>query len=110
MSGGPSGFEGRIALVTGAAGGIGSAVVRKLLAEGARVIAADVAPAPPEDGNVWPAILDVCDSAAVEALVADVEATWGAIDFGVNVAGILATDLVTETSDDTWRPGRGEAS
>lgn len=89
-----SGLAGRIAFVTGAAGGIGAAVVRALRDEGARVVASDLeAPAPMGD-DVRCAALDVSDSAAVDALVDRVEAEWGAIDLGVNVAGILSTDTV----------------
>src|SRR5690606_18391695 len=47
--------------------------------------------------------LDVRDSAAVDALVDRVEREWGPIDLGANVAGILATSLITETEDAEWR-------
>ncbi|WP_191060088.1 2,3-dihydro-2,3-dihydroxybenzoate dehydrogenase [Geminicoccus harenae] len=100
----PSGIAGKMALVTGAAGGIGAAVVRLLHEEGARVVAADLDPgavAFPEPVRAEP--LDVRDSQAVDALVARVEAEWGPIDIGVNVAGVLATDLVVDTSDATWQ-------
>jgi len=98
-----TGLNGRIAFVTGAAGGIGAALVRLLREEGVRVVASDLA-APALDGeDVWPAALDVADSAAVDALVDAVERDWGPIDFGVNVAGILSTDTVLDTSDATWR-------
>jgi len=105
----PTGIAGKIALVTGAAGGIGAAVVEGLLDEGARVVAADVDEKALNErysgsaGQVWPARLDVARSAAVDALVAEVEIAWGAIDLGVNVAGVLATGLVTETDDAEWQ-------
>ena len=105
----PTGLEGKTALVTGAGGGIGVEVVRLLVEEGANVLATDFDPAAlealgglPED-RVKCGALDVRDSSAVETLVAAHEADAGPIDFGVSVAGILATDLVTETSDETWR-------
>jgi 2,3-dihydro-2,3-dihydroxybenzoate dehydrogenase len=99
-----SGIAGKIALVTGAAGGIGAAVARLLHEEGARVVATDLDPAGPD----LPAAtrcesLDVRDSHAVDSLVARIEEEWGPIAIGVNVAGILSTDLVTETSDATWQ-------
>lgn len=104
-----SGLAGKIAIVTGAGGGIGEAVVRLLREEGARVVATDMAAdkldsfaATPGEGlRAEP--LDVRDAAAVNALVETVEAEWGAVDIGVNVAGILSTDLIAHTSDETWR-------
>lgn len=99
----PSGLEGRLALVTGAGGGIGAAVVRQLLDEGARVVATDLDTPTLADLACTTHALDVRDSAAVDALVARIEAEQGPIDFGVNVAGVLATGLVTETDDAAWR-------
>ncbi|RKF17624.1 2,3-dihydro-2,3-dihydroxybenzoate dehydrogenase [Altericroceibacterium spongiae] len=102
------GFSGRIAFVTGAGGGIGQAMVRLLLAEGARVVASDLAvPVFPGDPNqvadtLWCAALDVGDSQAVTDLVDRVEEEWGPIDFAVNVAGVLSTDTVLEMSDAEW--------
>ncbi|MDR7273992.1 SDR family oxidoreductase [Catenuloplanes atrovinosus] len=87
---------GRVALVTGAAGGIGAAVVRALAADGATVIGTDLAAGP----GVRP--LDVRDAGAVEALVADVEAGVGPIGVLVNVAGVLRVGPVLETTDADW--------
>lgn len=103
-----TGIEGKVALVTGAGGGIGLAVNRLLLESGARVVATDTDPGMAALSTLaCDALrcetLDVRDSGAVEALVSTVEAEWGAIDIGVNVAGILATDTISETSDETWR-------
>lgn len=102
-----SGFNGRLALVTGAAGGIGVALVRLLRDSGCRVIATDVcAPQaagtqPAEDGDAR--ALDVTDSAAVNSLVDAVERDIGPIDFGVNVAGVLQFGTVDSIDDDAWR-------
>ncbi len=97
------GFEGRVAFVTGADGGIGQALVQLLLDEGARVVATDLNTAEDRGDRLWRRSLDVADSAAVDRAVADVVAEWGAIDMGAGVAGILATSMVLETSDEEWR-------
>ena len=79
---------GRIAVVTGAAGGIGGALVRALGDAGATaVIAADLYP---PDGLPAPAVgrqLDVTDEEATRALVADMEASVGPIDLWFANAG-----------------------
>lgn len=101
-----TGLAGRLAFVTGAAGGIGAAVVRLLVSAGAQVVATDVdeAALEPVAGleRVRTARLDVRRSADVEALVERIEREVGAIDFGVNVAGILRTGLAAETDDRSW--------
>lgn len=99
-----TGFRDGIALVTGAGGGIGAAVVRALLDAGARVVATDLdAPDLPALPGLTTLPLDVRDPQAVEALVAMAEAEIGPVRFGVSVAGALATGLVTETTDEDWR-------
>lgn len=103
-----SGLNGRLALVTGAAGGIGAAVVRLLVEEGARVVATDVEEAPlkvlaDELGEaVFPAALDVRSSEEVDALVARIERDLGPIDLLANVAGVLSYEQVTTLSDAEW--------
>lgn len=99
----PSGIAGKLAFVTGASGGIGRAVVRQLLEEGARVVATDLDVSAIADLGCETRALDVRDSAAVDTVIAEVESTLGPVDYGVNVAGILSTTLVTETDDATWR-------
>ena len=100
----PSGLSGRRVLVTGAAGGIGRAVLEALLAEGMRVISTDLDVSGIAAADHLRALpLDVTDSAAVDALVARVEAEEGPIDACASLAGILATGLVSETDDAAWR-------
>ncbi len=104
MNGRKGEFEGRIALVTGAAGGIGAALAARLAEEGARVIGADLPEAlgtVPDTARAEP--LDIADSTAVEALVDRIEDECGPIDLGVNVAGLLSTRTVIETTDAEWR-------
>jgi 2,3-dihydro-2,3-dihydroxybenzoate dehydrogenase len=101
-----TGIAGKIAIVTGAGGGIGQAVARLLGEAGARVVATDrdaqiLAPLASE--TVLAETLDISDSTAVDALVERVETDVGPVDIGVNVAGVLSTDLVADTNDETWR-------
>lgn len=101
-----TGISGKTAIVTGAGGGIGQAVLRLLVEAGARVIATDhdsQALAPLASDMVLTETLDIRDPAAVDALVERVEAQVGPVDIGVNVAGALSTDLVADTDDETWR-------
>jgi len=100
-----TGFDGKIAFVTGAAGGIGAAVVRLLRDSGATVIATDRdAPAIEGDGTrVHACALDVTDAAAVDARVALVESDIGPIYLAINVAGVLSTASVFDLTAEEWR-------
>jgi len=83
----------RIAIVTGAAQGIGEAVARKLAERGARVIGVDIRGAQlatvMASINGQAIIQDVTDADADERLIADIARTHGKIDILVNVAGGL---------------------
>jgi NAD(P)-dependent dehydrogenase (short-subunit alcohol dehydrogenase family) len=101
--------EGRIIVVTGAAGGIGGALVRSLVDRGARtVVAADLDGAGVERlseelgaARVEARALDVSDEAATRALVDEIESTIGPIDVWFANAG-LATGGGPEAPDDVW--------
>lgn len=98
------GLKGKLALVTGAAGGIGDAVIRGLVDEGARVVATDLRIVAAEvPSGVRAEVLDVGRSEDVEGLVARIEAEEGAIDIAICCAGVLSTGLVAETTDADWR-------
>lgn len=99
-----SGFNDTIALVTGAGGGIGRALVHKLCASGAMVVATDVeAPDFSDLPSVHSRALNVTDSAAVNTLVTEIEHNIGAIGFGINVAGVLQTGTLNTIDDALWR-------
>jgi NAD(P)-dependent dehydrogenase (short-subunit alcohol dehydrogenase family) len=87
-------FDGRVALVTGAASGIGAATARRFASEGARVALVDLDRDAAErnakeiGGAARGFACDVASSAAVAAVVRDVEAALGAVDVLANVAGV----------------------
>jgi len=87
-------LEGKTALITGAASGLGAAAARRFAAEGARVAGVDLS-APDwwsEVDAVAPGasfiVVDVTDEAAVSAAVDDVVARHGSLDVVVNCAGV----------------------
>jgi NAD(P)-dependent dehydrogenase (short-subunit alcohol dehydrogenase family) len=95
-------FDGKVIVVTGGARGIGEAIVRRAVAEGARGVVGDmIDPEVPLD-RVRYVPTDVSNRAAVEALFASIEATEGGVDILVNNAGIQRVGL-TETFDpEVW--------
>jgi 3-oxoacyl-[acyl-carrier protein] reductase len=89
-------LENRTALVVGGASGIGRAIAAAYVAEGARVVIADLAPG---DGVVP---IDVTAEDSVAAAVADAVETLGTIDILVNSAGVLTESQLTELDLATW--------
>jgi NAD(P)-dependent dehydrogenase (short-subunit alcohol dehydrogenase family) len=98
---------GRVAVVTGAAGGIGSATCRRLAAAGFAVACLDVSP----DGAAGlaaelPAAIglgvDVRDAASVRQAADRIRAELGAPWLLVNVAGVFSIQLITELAEDEW--------
>jgi 3-oxoacyl-[acyl-carrier protein] reductase len=99
-------LEGRVALVAGGAGGIGSAISSLLLAAGARVVVLD------RDGQeVLPGAVaracDLTDSAAVGAAVEAVAGEHRRLDIVVHCAGIVRDGLLLRMSDEDWRAVMG---
>ena len=105
-------LHGKVAIVTGAAMGLGEAIARRFAEEGARVACVDVRPGP-NDAVVDAIRAEGGEAASVEASVAAradtqrvVEATlerFGRIDILVNNAGILPSrETVLETTEADW--------
>jgi 2,3-dihydro-2,3-dihydroxybenzoate dehydrogenase len=106
-----SSISGKVALVSGAAQGIGAAVAAALAARGAWVAALDanaalldtvVADLQSTGGRASAYPADVRDSAAVERAVGTVERELGPIGVLVNVAGVLRTGPVIDLTDEDW--------
>jgi NAD(P)-dependent dehydrogenase (short-subunit alcohol dehydrogenase family) len=97
-------LEGRVALVTGAASGIGRAVADALLAEGASVVAVDVAECQPDPGSAVLGVqADVTDPRAMETAVGRAREHFGGLDVLCNVAGITGPIVPTgEYPPDRW--------
>lgn len=105
-------FHDRVALVTGAASGIGRATVLRLASEGARVFCVDVQAealeetakrAAANDADAVAHVCDVADEAAVEACVNACVERLGGLQVLCNVAGILRFAHTRELSFETWR-------
>ena len=102
-------LEGRVALVTGAAGGIGSAVARELAADGANVCLADcrstdtlAAELTAAGRRVHAARVDVTQGTEVQAAVDATIETFGRVDILVNVAGTVSFGAATTITGDEW--------
>jgi len=104
---GTSRLDGRVAIVTGGASGLGRATARLLARRGARLVVADVDEAggravAQEIGATFRAT-DVGQSADVEGLIADTLAAHGALHIMVNNAGICPQQPLSETGDVLFR-------
>lgn len=106
----PKSHQGRIALVTGAASGIGKAIATRLAAEGACVVIADLdldkaRAAAAELGNEDVAIgvaADVADADAVQAAIDEAVLAFGGLDLVVNNAGLSLSKPLLETTEKDW--------
>ncbi|MER2535604.1 MAG: glucose 1-dehydrogenase [Rhizobiaceae bacterium] len=97
-------LNGKVALVTGGASGIGLAAVRRFEAEGASVVAADIRPdGPARTPTLLPVTLDVADEQGWISAVAAAEAEFGRLDILVNNAGIGVPGPIVDLSLADWR-------
>jgi 3-oxoacyl-[acyl-carrier protein] reductase len=104
-------FEGRVSIVTGASQGIGETIARDLAGEGARVVLVDVQKEKLEavaasigaaGGLAEARVVDVGDTAAVQATVDAVAAAHGRVDHLVNNAGITRDTLLMRMKEEDW--------
>ena len=95
-------LENKIAIVTGAAKGLGGAMAQLFAQEGAKVIAVDMAPLTYECENVEYYNLNVTDPAACKALTDYAKEKYGKIDILVNNAGITRDAMTRKMTDEMW--------
>ncbi len=104
-------FEGKIAVVTGAARGIGQAIAYNLAARGADIVLGDIKAewlSESAEGvkklgrKVWCFELDVTNATAVQNVFNDIAAETGRIDILVNNAGITKDGLLMRMSEEDW--------
>ena len=93
----------RTVLITGAAGGVGQALVAEFLREGWRVAAAFHSATPHiESGSLWPVRLDVTNREQAQAVVKQLLARWGRIDGLINNAGLTSDRLSWQIDEADW--------
>ena len=109
----PKSLAGRVAFVTGGAGGIGSAITAKLLSEGACVVLADIDQGSLDEvtagfaatygkDNVRGVKMDVTSEDAVIAAMNETALAYGGVDIVVNNAGITIAAPLEDTTLDLW--------
>lgn len=104
-------FDGRTVVITGAGSGIGAASMKRLLDEGATVVAVDVTQAgvdaaiasAADTDRVYGAVLDVCDHDAAVALLAEMRDKFGGLNGLINCAGITGAGSIVDTVPDKHR-------
>ncbi|HEX6557727.1 MAG TPA: bifunctional aldolase/short-chain dehydrogenase [Ktedonobacteraceae bacterium] len=106
-------FSRHVVLVTGAAGGIGSAICRRMAQDGAHIVATDIDLASAESlaahlnqhfgaGRAVAVKMDVTNEESVRAAFAQAQLSFGGVDVFVNNAGLASSASITETSLAEW--------
>lgn len=104
-------LEGKVAIVTGSARGLGKAIVARLAKEGAKVVVTDLDQAGCDavvddikaaGGDAMAVACNVTDRSAVQALAASTLERFGKIDILVNNAGITKDATLKKMTDDQW--------
>lgn len=99
-------FEGRVAIVTGGASGMGAATARRLAAGGADVLVldrnGDLAATVAAEISGTPIVGDISDSAFCNAAVATAVGHHGGLDVVVNAAGVIVRASGENTTDEQW--------
>lgn len=105
-------FTERVAIVTGAASGIGLETAKRLGSEGARIVIADVSVQSAQEAvrhvlaagapDVWSRVCDVSSEAQVQATVAETLARFDRLDVIVNNAGLITFKPITELRGEDW--------
>jgi len=96
-------FKDKVAVVTGAARGLGEEIAKRFLAEGASVVALDLnLAARLHDERHSARILDLRDAGSIRRVVAEIAYTFGRIDIWVNNAGIYHSGAIHEMPLDDW--------
>ncbi|KAI9921921.1 hypothetical protein PsorP6_000741 [Peronosclerospora sorghi] len=107
-------LRGKVAVVTGASGGIGAAIAFELAAAGAKValgarrlealetVKTKIEQQLGDNGNILIIKTDVTQRQDVQNLVQAAEATFGAVDILVNNAGVMPFELLSNVNQDSW--------
>ncbi|MCL2854894.1 MAG: 3-oxoacyl-ACP reductase FabG [Defluviitaleaceae bacterium] len=95
-------FNGKTAVVTGAAAGIGRCVAEMLAAQGAKVCAVDIADIPYQADGIKAYKLNVADSAACKAFYDQAAGEYESLDILINNAGITRDAMTAKMTDEQW--------
>ncbi|NLC64519.1 MAG: SDR family oxidoreductase [Erysipelothrix sp.] len=95
-------LEGKVAVVTGGARGLGQAMAELFVSEGAKVVALDMGEMTYTNDNVEYMNLNVSDSAQAKAVFDEIVEKYGRIDVLVNNAGITRDSMTRKMTDEQW--------